>query len=587
MTAPALPLLSLLLAASPSLTTVAERSGDVETGRYDEVVSLCAAFPRAYPGKVRCEQFGTTPEGRPMLALVASADGTVTPEAVRRKGRPVMLFQGGIHAGEIDGKDAGFRLLHDALDGKVAKGALSKVTAVFVPVFNVDGHERFGPNNRPNQVGPASMGWRTNAQNLNLNRDYVKAEAPEMQAMLRLLNAYDPVVYLDLHVTDGAKFQPDVAVMIEPLKMGPASLQALGKAYQGELFRDLEARGHAPLEFYPSFLKDDEPASGFAYGIAPPRFSQGYWSLRNRIGVLVETHSWKPYRERVKSTYDILESTLVQAARDGATWRTAMRQADADERAGKDATAVLVWRNTATVTKLKYPGYAYRFEESPALGRKVIRYDESTPQVWEVPYYPDVEPAVSSTLPKGGWVVPAAHARWVAEKLALHGFTSEVLKQGVPASRVERFRAREVKPAAATFEGRQALQFAGEWTEAVEDVAARSLYVPAAQPGRVLLAQLLEPASPDSFLAWGFFNAHFEQKEYLEDYVLDAFAQALLAKDPEVKRAFDTRMKDPEFAKNPRARSQFFMQYHPARDLRQNVYPVVRVASRPKATPAS
>jgi predicted deacylase len=166
-----LPLLSLLLGAAPSLSTVAERSGDVETGRYDEVVALCAAFPRAHPGKVRCERFGATPEGRPMLALVASADGTLTPEAVRRRGRPVVLFQAGIHAGEIDGKDAGLRLLRDVLEGKVLEGALSRVTLVFVPVFNVDGHERFGPNHRPNQVGPVSMGWRTTGHNLNLNRD--------------------------------------------------------------------------------------------------------------------------------------------------------------------------------------------------------------------------------------------------------------------------------------------------------------------------------------------------------------------------------------------------------------------------------
>lgn len=579
-------LLSLFLAASPPLSTVAERSGDTETGRFDEVVTLCRAFPKAYPGRVRCEQFGTTPEGRPMLALVASQDGTLTAEAARRKGRPVMLFQGGIHAGEIDGKDAGFRFLRDVLDGKVDKGALSRVTAVFVPVFNVDGHERFGPNHRPNQVGPASMGWRVTAQNLNLNRDYTKADAPEMQAMLRLLDAYDPVLYLDLHVTDGAKFQPDVAVLVEPTRTGPQALQGLARAYQEELFRGLTERGHTPLAFYPSFIEDDQPKSGFAHTVAPPRFSQAYWGARNRFGVLVETHSWRPYPHRVKTTYDILEGSLALAARDGAAWRKAMQDADAQDAAQRGGTAVLAWKNTSTAQTIRYGGYAYRHEESPALGRKVIRYDDTKPEAWEVPLYERIEPERTVTLPTGGWVVPAAHARWVGEKLALHGFTFETLKAAVPAQQVERFQAREVKFAPATFEGQQALTVKGEWTPAREDVPAGSLWVPSAQPGRLLLAHLLEPAGPDSLLAWGHFNAHFEQKEYVEDYVLDAFAQELLQKDAGVRQEFEARLKDPTFAKDPRARAQFFMQRHPARDVRQNVYPVLRAASRPGAVAA-
>ncbi|HET9300150.1 MAG TPA: M14 family zinc carboxypeptidase, partial [Candidatus Polarisedimenticolaceae bacterium] len=211
--------ISLLLAAaaaSPDLSTVAERSGDLRTGRYDEVVALCTDFERAFPGKAKCARFGTTPEGRPMLAVVASHDGTLDPDAARRKKRPVLLFQGGIHAGEIDGKDAGFRVLRDALRGKVAPGALRAVTLVFVPVFNVDGHERVSRFNRPNQRGPEEMGWRATAQNLNLNRDYAKADAPEMRAMLALLRAWDPVLYVDLHVTDGAKFRHDVSITVEP-----------------------------------------------------------------------------------------------------------------------------------------------------------------------------------------------------------------------------------------------------------------------------------------------------------------------------------------------------------------------------------
>ena len=156
-----------------------------------------------------------------MLALVASADGSLDPQAAKAKNRPVVLVQGGIHAGEIDGKDAGFLLLRELLRGEIAPGILSKLTLVFVPVFNVDGHERFGKYNRPNQRGPEEMGWRTTAQNYNLNRDYTKADSPEMAAMLKLLHAWDPILYVDLHVTDGGDFQPDVSLTVAPVAKRP------------------------------------------------------------------------------------------------------------------------------------------------------------------------------------------------------------------------------------------------------------------------------------------------------------------------------------------------------------------------------
>ena len=186
-------------AEAPDLRTAAETSGYDVTGRMDEVERLCDAFPKAFPGRARCDRFGTTPEGRPMLALVASADGVLDAADAKTKARPSVVVVGGIHAGEIDGKDAGFLALGELLQGTAAPASLQKLTLVFVPIFNIDGHERFGPNNRPNQVGPREMGWRTTAQNLNLNRDWVKADAPEMQAMLRLLDAWDPVALMDLH----------------------------------------------------------------------------------------------------------------------------------------------------------------------------------------------------------------------------------------------------------------------------------------------------------------------------------------------------------------------------------------------------
>src|SRR5258705_11383925 len=312
-------------APAPALVTVAEQSGFARTGRYEEVEALCAAFERTWPAEVRCVEFGRSPENRPMLALVASSDGVIDPAAARERGRPVVLMQGGIHAGEIDGKDAGFLALRQALEGTAAAGALAHVTLVFVPVFNVDGHERFGRWNRPNQTGPEEMGWRTTAQNLNLNRDYVKADAPETRAMLRLLGEWDPILYADLHVTDGAQFEHDVSITGGPTLAGDEELRKVGVGLRDELIGRLAAQGSLPVDFYPDFVAQDDPASGFAVSVSQARFSDGYWPLRNRFAILVETHSWKDYPTRVRVTRNAMIDMLELAAAHGAEGLAAAR----------------------------------------------------------------------------------------------------------------------------------------------------------------------------------------------------------------------------------------------------------------------
>jgi murein tripeptide amidase MpaA len=312
------PILAILLllaayaavAAAPPLTTHAERSGFLETGRYAEVGQLCRAFAERHPDAVRCDSFGTTPEGRPMHVLVVSQAGAFTPQLAHAAGLPVTLVQGGIHAGEIDGKDAGFLALRQLLAGEAAPGVLARQVLLLVPVFNIDGHERFGAWNRPNQDGPRQMGWRTTAQNYNLNRDYAKADAPEMQAMLRLVQAWDPLLVVDLHVTDGARFRHDISIQVQPVQAGDAALREAGTALRDAVIAALAEAGSLPLPFYPSFVVEDDPASGFVDGVAPPRFSHGYFWLRNRIGMLVETHSWKPYPHRVASTRNTIIAVL-------------------------------------------------------------------------------------------------------------------------------------------------------------------------------------------------------------------------------------------------------------------------------------
>jgi len=569
-----------VLHAAPDLVTVSERSGFTATGRYDEVVTLCSAFQQAYPKQVKCFQFGTTPEGRPMLALAVNAKGVFTPEAARKQGLPVTLIQGGIHAGEIDGKDAGFLALREMLEHKIAPGVLDKQVLLFVPVFNVDGHERFAKWNRPNQRGPVEMGWRTTAQNFNLNRDYVKADAPEMQAMLAMVNAWDPLTYVDLHVTDGAKFQHDVSIQVEPVYSGDPAFRKAGLALRAGVIEDISKQGSSPQSYYMSFRETDDPASGFVDSVSDPRFSTGYFQLRNRMAMLVETHSWKDYPTRVRITHNAFVSVLQQVARHGAEWQQAAAAADARATHIAGQPVALTYKTTDKTTMVDFQGYAYTRTMSDVSGMLMTHYDESKPQVWHVPLRDEVVEDLQVKAPGAGYVVPAAWAQIVAARLAQHGIGYRTLDKAVAGAAVETFRADQATFSATSFESHQRLKVEGSWKAEPRALAKGALFVPIAQPKARLVMALFEPQAPDSLLAWGAFNNAFERKEYMEEYVAEDVAREQMAKDPALAAAFRKKVEsDPAFAKNPHARLEFFARRHASWDERLNLYPVMRTDS--------
>lgn len=573
-----------IAADAATLRTTAENTGFESTGRYAEVDELCHSYARAFPRQVRCFAFGTTPEGRTMWALAASADGTLQPATTRARKRPVFLFQGGIHAGEIDGKDAGFIALRSWLDSKAGNDLLRAVTVLFVPVFNVDGHERFGAWNRPNQVGPREMGWRTTAQNLNLNRDYVKVEAPEMRAMLGLLNDWDPLVYADLHVTDGANFEHDIAITGDITQSGDETLQLAGRAMIAHIIASLTASGSVPLDFYPNLVEEDNPASGFAVSVAPPRYSDSYWANRNRIGLLVETHSWKPYARRVAATRNTLDAIMEMTAMHGAEWLKLAREAD--QRAARlgGSTVALAYVNTDHVQTIDFRGYAYKREPSPVSGALAIHYDPATPMIWKVPLRDGVRPSITATAPRGGYLVPAAFADLVRARLAPHGIQFERLDCALPKLTAEAFRATGITRAANTLEGHLLVSVSGAWQSEPATAAAGALFVPIAQPKARLVMAMLEPQAPDSLVSWGFFDVAFEQREYMENYVAEDVAKEMLARDPALRAAFTQRLTtDPAFAASPAARLNYFYARHPSWDQRFNLYPVLRLAESPQA----
>ena len=557
--------------SSSSLVTTGERSHYVRTGRYDEAVRLCGDFAQTYRGGgVRCVEIGRTIEDRPIVAL----------RVARRPGLPVIFLEAGIHPGEIEGKDAGFAFLRDLLDGKVAPGALDQVALVFVPVINPDGHERFGPNNRVNQRGPEEMGFRTNAARQNLNRDWVKADSPEIQAALGVIRADDPVLLVDLHTTDGARFEHDISVTLGPLAPRPDGLERTAAALSAAMMKRLTELGHLPVPFYPSFREDDDPASGFAAGEGPPRFSTFYMAARGRIGMLVETHSWRTYRERVASTYHALQALLEEAARSAGAWRRAADAASRADAALGGTEPAILWKNGPGHHEIEFRGYAYEKRPSELSGEPWIVYDEAAPQRWKVPLYDELVPAVRVAAPRAGYIVDGGFAPLVARVLALHGIAYHPVR-GEPRLPVEAYRATKVtyQP---PFEGRTRVALEGAWAPETRTLERGAIFVPIAQPLGRLVLHLLEPALPDSLAQWGHFNAAFERKEYMEPYVAEAAAREMLAKDPALRARFDADVAaDPELAKSANRRLEWFYRRHPAWDERVNLLPVYRAAADP------
>ena len=416
--------------------------------------------------------------------------------------------------------------------------------------------------------------------------------------MLALIRAWDPLVCADLHVTDGADFQPDISLQAEPINQGAAALRAAGRELRDALIAKLARSGSMPLPFYPDLAQTDDPSSGFLLSVYSPRFSTGYFPQRNRFTLLVETHSWKDYATRVRVTRNTVIGLAELVAEHGARWRELTRQADAaGTRLGGEEVVLDYssgWREGAGGRSgevgaqgrplIDFPGYAYTRETSPISGEPVTVYDPKRPEIWRVPYREQVSPALVVRAPLGGYVVPCAWAAEIGVKLALHGITFEEVRTPSPGVPVETFRASQIQFAAAPFEGRMRLQLAGSWQRKTQDIAAGALFVPIAQPLAHLVMHLLEPQAPDSFAAWGFFNACFEQKEYMEPYVADQIARSVLAQNPALQEEFNRLLKDdPAFAASPRARLDFFLRRHSSWDSDLNLYPVLRV-DEPLAT---
>ncbi len=573
--------------------TPAEKSNFVTTPDYNETMNWFKKLAAASP-LLTMVSIGKSVEGRDIFMIIASTEKNSTSASLKKSGKPLLLAQAGIHSGEIDGKDAGMMLLRDIAFGN-KKDLINKVNLLFIPILSVDAHERSSPYNRPNQRGPQNMGWRTNAQNLNLNRDYAKLDTKEIRSVIKVINEYDPVLYMDIHVTDGADYQYDITFGGLDLQgNSPGISKWLETTYKPAADKDLTANGHIPGQLLFA-LNDMDFSRGNVLIAGGPRFSDSYGNLRHMASILVENHSLKPFKQRVLGTYVLLESTLKLLAIQGQT----LREITKIDRAIRSAKFPIAWKvpqmknavnfekaaelqtsdtSSTAPDSLNLLGIELRILKSLVTNAEYVEW-LGKPVTMKIVNYKGTEPTDFIMRPKGYWV-PASCDEVIA-RLKMHGIKMNTITQPLEVT-VEMYRIKEytfgddnnkIQP----FEGHMQVSGTTKSETRKQLFPAGSVYISTDQPLGDLAMTLLEPISKDSYFSWGFFLSIFQRTEYIEAYVMEPMAKKMLEDSPELKKEFEQKKEqDKAFANDPDAILTWVYSKTKYYDDRYLLYPVGR-----------
>lgn len=552
-----------------------EKSGGFETPRYDKTIEYSQRLANASP-LIEYTSFGKSPQGRDLPLLIVDKNKNFTPESVRKSGNAVLLIEACIHAGETEGKDAGLMLIRDIVINNKYPDLLDHVTILLIPIFNADGHERFSPYNRINQNGPKEMGWRTTAQNLNLNRDFIKADAPEMQQWLKIYSSWLPDFFIDVHTTDGADYQYTITYGMQTLGNMNIKHTDWQKKYLGEI-EEMLKKDNVLMFPYVSFRRWHDPRSGLIQGIAPPRYSTGYSSVQNRPGLLIETHMLKDYKTRVEATYHMIRHTIGIMNNDYEYLVKINREADIEvaSKEFRSKELAVSYKTSTDSSTVLFKGIDYEIIKSDLTGDLWFVYGKE-PRDFNIVSFDKQEVVYKVKLPEA-YIIPVEWNQ-VIERLAFHGIQYKTLKEPKEIE-VEMIRFNNVNYANSSFEGRQMIQdFTTQEFKTRKEFPAGSAVVEMNQRTAQVIAHLLEPIAPDSYVRWGFFNPIFERKEYVETYVMEKMAREMIVKNPELKNEYEKAVADnPEIYNNQYAKLFWFFARTPYWDQQLNLYPIGKI----------
>nr|WP_294777777.1 M14 family zinc carboxypeptidase [uncultured Flavobacterium sp.] len=562
--------LTSLAQKKDAYATYFEKGNGNQTADYAEILRFYNQLDADFE-TIKTQTFGVTDSGEPLRVVIFDTDKTF--DYPSKPEKIFLLINNGIHAGEPDGIDATMQLFRDLALQRIA--VPKNVVVIAIPVYNIGGLLNRNSTSRANQNGPEAYGFRGNARNFDLNRDFIKSDTRNTQAFVQTFHHFFcPDIFIDNHVSNGADYQYKLTyIMTEPKRLGPTLGEFVKTEMTPAIVKDLQLK---KVESTPYVnVWHGTPADGFAQFSDTPRYATGYTSLFNTIGYVVETHMLKPYAERVKVTYDFMVSTINYA--DKNVTRLKNKRAQNLEQYQAGTSYPIRWTiDSSKLEKITFLGYEAGYKKSEVTTGKRLFYDRNKPFKKEIPFYGTFKPTKEIVIPKA-YVIPQGQWKVIEllkeNKVAFTRFKQDTI------IKVESYHIEDYKTAKTAYEGHYPHNTTSVSTSIVEVPFRQGDYLfQTNQAGVKYLLETLEPEAVDSFFNWNFFDTILQQKEGYSDYVFEDTAAAYLKQHPELQAQLAQKIKeDKAFAENPDAQLDWVYKNSPHYEKAHLQYPVYRI----------
>lgn len=547
---------------------------DNKSFTYDELIDIYQKLDHMHQDAMLTE-WGTTDAGLPLHLFIINPDEQFTPAEIRQSNKAVMMVMNGIHPGEPDGMDASLIWADELLNDPELPLKLENIVLCIIPAYNIGGMLNRDCCTRANQDGPEEYGFRGNALNLDLNRDFMKQESRNALSFASLFRAYNPDFFIDTHVSNGADYQHVFTLLHSSgQRMPERQRDFYEKEIVPELYRKMGKKGYPAVPYVN--IWNDSPDKGYAAFNDSPRFSNGYTSLWGTFSFTPETHMLKPFPKRVEATRVFLDVCREYLNRNS---RKVMIYRDLFDKWVKES-ASLPMRyeiDRSRGRRIEFMGYEAYYAPSAVTGQIQLYYDRSKPYTKKISYYDEFKVTCNALKPQT-FVIPFAY-RELAEKLEKSGVATRRLKADTTLY-AESWYLPDLK-FSGLYEGRPLFALHDTTVLRHRDgirVGAGAVLVQTGTENDLFIMNALHPYGPDSYLVWGYFAAIAEQKEHFSSYIFDAYARKMLDEDPALKMAFEQKKAaDPAFASDAHAQLSYLYKRSPFAEKTLNRYPILMI----------
>ncbi|NJN77831.1 MAG: M14 family metallopeptidase [Saprospiraceae bacterium] len=540
---------------------------------YFEAIAFYKLLERNFSENMKMVEVGLSDVGRPIHTIILSENEANTPEKAREQGKQILFINNAIHSGEPCGIDASMLLVRDYLTDEKLLGNLKSVTIVLIPIYNIGGALNRNSTTRANQNGPEAYGFRGNAQNLDLNRDFIKCDSRNAMTFNDIFTQWMPDIFIDNHTSNGADYQYTMTLIpTQHNKLAQPLAEVMNEDMLPFLFENMDKAG---WEMTPYVYARNTPDDGIAGFLDLPRYSSGYASLFNCISFMPETHMLKPYFSRVQSTYAFMDLMLKYMVANEAKLREA--KAKADKLVREQTTFELNWElDFSNIDTITFKGYTAKYKPSAISGLDRLYYDRDEPYEKLIPHFNHYK--VNQTVEKPmAYVVPQSAWR-VVERLKNNKIEMTELDSDKEIE-VEMYYIEDYQTGRESYEGHYLHSKTTLKTIKQKVVFKTGDYlIYTNQAKNKYIIETLEPQAPDSYFAWNFFDGILQRKEYFSAYVFEDSAMEILENNPSIKAAFEAKKAaDERFAKSADAQLMFIYEQSEISEATYKRYPIGRI----------